>query len=118
MTPQVWGARRTLRAAIRELRCVPPGGERFISWESLPSVVAEASAWIRRQAAELAGHTLLLAAVMPPEAALGLGVAAGQVSEQGWPARLWPIVYRPGDSALVIPNLNLGSSREPSGQLQ
>jgi hypothetical protein len=47
---------------------------------------------------------------MPPEAALGLGILAGQVSRTGWPEIMWPLVYRASTRALVVPRLHLGAS--------
>lgn len=94
---------------IHELRCVPPDDGQF-PWRAIPSLVAASAEFIERKAAELPGHTLLLGAAMPPEAALGLGILAGQVSRTGWPEIMWPLVYRASARSLVVPRLNLGVS--------
>ena len=110
------GLRRTYRADIRELRCVPPAGGRF-PWACYPSLVREVSGWLGRQTASLDGHTVLLGAVMPPEVALGLGIDAGQGSGVGWPQHLWPIVYGTvrETGALVVAHLNLGTAGAGTG---
>jgi hypothetical protein len=94
---------------IHELRCVPPDDGQF-PWLAVPSLIAASAEFIERKASELPGHTLLLGTTMPPEAALGLGILAGQVSRTRWPEILWPLVYRASTRALVVPRLNLGSS--------
>jgi hypothetical protein len=94
---------------IHELRILPPHGTTF-AWPAYPALVAEVSAWIRRKAAELDGRTLLLGANLPAEIALGLGIDAGQPALSGWPAHLWPLVYRPSTDAFVIPGLDLGTA--------
>ncbi len=95
---------------IHELRSIPPASETPFPWRAFPSLVAEVTAWIRRKAAELEGQTLLLGTVMPPEAALALGIEAAQVSQAGWPAHLWPIVYQKSKEALIVPRLDLGTT--------
>ena len=77
---------------ILELRIVPPGSANRFRWEAFPSLVAEASAWVRRHVSRLENRTLLLATVIPPEVAAGLGVDAAQVARINWPQHLWPIV--------------------------
>lgn len=108
---------RGARIEIHELRIVPPDGGKQFPWPSFPALVAEVSTWLRRKAAELQGHTLLLGAVMPAEVAAGLGVDAGQVDRSGWPEHLWPIVFQPTTKALVVPQLDLGAAalRNPPG---
>jgi hypothetical protein len=101
------GTGGTFAAEIRELRIVPSEGTQF-EWRAYPKLVAEVTAWIRRTTTDLDDRTLLLAAVVPPEVALGLGIAAAPPGQPGWPARLWPVVYQQGTGALVVPRLNLG----------
>lgn len=97
------------RADLHELRCVPL--ESQFPWRVFPALAAEAASWMERKAKELTGHTLLLGALMPQEAGLGLGILAGQEARRaGWPAHLWPIVLEPGKRELVIPRLDLGSA--------
>ena len=107
---------RSSRVDIHELRCLPPPGGRF-PWEAIPSLVGTTAEWIERKSAELAGHTVLLGATMLPEAALGLGITAGQVHRTRWPECLWPLLYQPGTDSLVVPRLNLGKGvlRDPEG---
>jgi hypothetical protein len=99
---------------IHELRCLPPPDGQF-PWPAIPSLVAACADWIERKTAELDGHTLLLGTVMPPEAALGLGITAGQVRRTGWPKDLWPLVYHARAGTLVVPHLNLGTAYDRAG---
>jgi hypothetical protein len=95
--------------SIHEFRYMPPAGGRF-PWSVFPSLVSACTDWIERKAADLEGHTLLLAGIMPQETALGLGIAAGQPRRTGWPTNIWPIVYAGSGDNLVIPRLNLGTA--------
>lgn len=88
---------------IYEWRCLPPPGELF-PWAAIPSLVVAAANWIERQAADLAGHTVLLGTTMPPEAALGLGIVAGQIQRTRWPENMWPLIYQQGRSSLAVPS--------------
>ena len=98
-------------AVIHELRCAPPESGTF-PWWTYPELVAVAARWIERKTADLAGHTLLLGTVMPPETALGLGICAGQPSRTRWPKTMWPLIYDKNTGTLVAPYLNLGTSDE------
>jgi hypothetical protein len=80
-----------------------------VPWSEFPALVAACADWLTRQAASLAGRTLLLGAVIPPEVALGLGIRAGQASRGGWPSHLWPLMHSQADG-LVVPRLNLGTA--------
>jgi hypothetical protein len=93
---------------IYEFQSLPPDGQRHFPWAVFPSLADEAAQWVRRTAAELEGHTILAGAVMPPEIAVGLGIAAARADD--WPDTLWPILYRPDDHRLIVPRLNLGCS--------
>jgi hypothetical protein len=99
--------RRSSRVTIHELRCLPPHGDQF-PWHAIPSLVTASTDWIERKSAKLAGHTLLLGAIMPPETALGLGITAGQPQHTRWPQNMWPLVYQTATDSLVVPYLNLG----------
>ena len=107
---------RSSRITIHEWLCPPPPGGLF-PWHAIPSLVAASAAWIEDKSAELAGHTLLLGTTMPPEAALGLGIVAGQARRTHWPENLWPLVYCRDKDSLVVPDLNLGRAalRDPDG---
>ena len=87
---------------------VRPADDGQFPWPAVPSLVAASAEFIERKASELPGHTLLLGTTMPPEAALGLGILAGQVSRTGWPETMWPLLYRASARPLVVPRLNLG----------
>jgi hypothetical protein len=100
---------RPSRVTIHELRCLPPPGGQF-PWPAIPSLVTAAADWIERKSAELADHTLLLGAVMTPEAALGLGITVGRAQHTGWPSNVWPLVYQAATDSLVVPCLNLGTA--------
>jgi hypothetical protein len=105
---------RSSRITIHELRCLPPPGGQF-PWHALPSLVSASTEWIERKSAELAGHTLLLGVIMPPETALGLGITAGHAQHTRWPQNMWPLVYQTATDSLVVPYLNLGTAalRDP-----
>jgi len=100
---------RPSRITVHELRCLPSPGEQF-PWQAIPSLVAAVIDWTERKAAELADHTLLFGAIMPPEVALGLGISAGRAERTRWPRNMWPLVYQTATSSLVVPHLNLGSA--------
>jgi hypothetical protein len=107
------GLSRTSEVQLHELRCLPPPGEKQIAWEAFPALAMACADWIVNKAAELAGHTLLLGAIMPPEIALGLGICAGQVKRVRWPAHLWPLMYQGQADPFVMPYLDLGTARLP-----
>jgi hypothetical protein len=100
---------RSSRITIHELRCLPTPGGQF-PWHAIPSLVAVATDWIERKSVELAGHTLLLGATMPPETALGLGITIGHVQRTRWPENIWPLVHHAATDSLVVPHLNLGTA--------
>jgi hypothetical protein len=100
----------TAPVCIHELRYTPPADAPGFGWEDFPFLAAEAVAWVQRKTAELAGHVLLLGTVMPNEIALGIGIAAGQESCTGWPAHLWPVMYRKPTDSLVVPFLDVGAA--------
>jgi hypothetical protein len=93
---------------LHEFRYDVPGVP-SVPWSEFPALVAACADWLTRQAASLAGRTLLLGAVVPPEVALGLGIRAGRGSRGGWPSHLWPLMYSQAD-CFVAPRLNLGTA--------
>jgi hypothetical protein len=107
------GLTGTFCTEIRELRILPPPGDRLFPWLAYPSLVGEVSRWVRSQGAELPDRLFLMGTVVPPEVALGLGIDSVQIAKPDWPAKLWPILYQAGSGALVIPRLNLGASAFP-----
>ncbi len=104
------GMPRAWHTGVHEFRVQPPAGEGLFPWTAYPALVAAAAAWIRRQAADAAGRTILIGTIVPPEVALGLGISAGQLSAAAWPAFLWPMVFEPGSGEFVVPYLNLGTA--------
>jgi hypothetical protein len=92
---------------VYEWRCLPPPGGLF-PWDAIPSLVTASADWIERKSAEFADHTVLLGTTMPPEAALGLGILAGQAQRTRWPENIWPLIYWSDRNSLVVPHLNLG----------
>jgi len=98
---------RSPRAVVYEWRCLPPPGGLF-PWDAIPSLVTASADWIERKSAEFADHTVLLGTTMPPEAALGLGILAGQAQRTRWPENIWPLIYWSDRNSLVVPHLNLG----------
>jgi hypothetical protein len=108
-------AGRSSHITIHELRCVPPPGGQF-PWKTVPSLVIALAEWIERKSAELAGHTLLLGATMPPETALGLGITVGNAQRTRWPENIWPLVHQTSSNSLVVPRLNLGRAALRDGR--
>ena len=107
---EVIGVKEPVRIQVHELRCVPRDGARTFDWEDFPFLVAIAVDWIQRKAAELEARTLLLGATVPNEVALGIGIAAGRPSCDGWPSSMWPVIYRQPTDTLVVPRLDLGAT--------
>ena len=101
----------TFRTDIYELRVLPPDGRPVFPWTAYPALVCHAAGWIRQRSAALGDHPILIGTVLPPEVALGVGVAAGKLTGSPWPAHLWPIVARPASGGLVVPRLDLGTGR-------
>jgi hypothetical protein len=99
----------TFTTEIYEINCTRPEGSSEFDWTSFPALVALVTDWICRQAKALPGRTLLLATVIPPEVALGTGIVTGQDAQAGWPAHLWPVLFRYETKTLVIPDLDLGA---------
>jgi hypothetical protein len=102
--------RTSAQARIYEWRCTPAGGAPVFGWDQYPFLAESAVTWIQEKAKELAGHALLLGAVLPNEVALEMGISAGRESCADWPAHLWPVIYRKPADTLVVPRINLGAS--------
>lgn len=90
-------------ATLLEWRCLPSRNNEH-PWESYPVLVRSATAWVAGVTEGLTG-VVLLAAAIPQEVGLGIGIVAARTDT--WPARLWPVQWVPG-GRLVIPNLDLG----------
>lgn len=100
--------KESARVLVHELRCAPRDGDQFFRWTDYPYLAALAVEWLQAKAAELPGHALLLGATMPNEVALGIGLLAGRPACDGWPERLWPVIFRPATRTLVTARLDLG----------
>lgn len=103
----------TVTATLLEWRHLPPEGDVNHAWASYPALVRSASEWVGRRGVPLKG-VVLLAALIPQEVGIGIGILAGQ-DGAAWPAQLWPIQAEsdgPGKppKRLVIPGLNLGAT--------
>jgi hypothetical protein len=90
-----------------------------LAWKAFPSAASLIAGWIARQAAEHEAGTVLLAARMPQELAVGLGIQLTQRSwarDDGnrWPQHLYPVVQVSGSDRLAVPDLQLGAAAVPS----
>jgi hypothetical protein len=90
-----------------------------LAWEAFPSAASVIAGWIARQAVEHKAPTVLLAARMPQELAVGLGIQLTQRSwargdRERWPRHLYPVVQVSGSDQLAVPDLQLGSAAVPS----
>ena len=90
-----------------------------LEWKAFPSAASVIAGWLSRQAAEHKARTVLLAARMPQELAVGLGIQLTQRSwargdGEGWPRHLYPVVQVGGSDRLAVPDLRLGAAAVPS----
>ncbi len=90
---------------VAEWRLASAGSAAEVPWLAFPAVAEAIAAWITRQAEHHPSHVFLLAARMPQEIAVGLGIQLGQ-RQSTWPGRLYPVHYAGGE--LFVPNLDLG----------
>jgi len=81
-----------------------------LPWRAFPRVADSIAEWVVRQAAAHRSDVVVLAARMPQELAVGLGVQLGQ-RPSSWPWRMYPAIYDQGE--LVIPELQLGGEAVP-----
>jgi hypothetical protein len=93
---------------VAEWRSASPGTE--IPWADFPAIAEAIATWIAAQAEQYPGHVLLLAARMPQEIAVGLGIQLGQ-RQTAWPDRLYPVWWDGGE--LFVPDLDLGRHSVP-----
>lgn len=82
-----------------------------VPWQAFPAVAEALADWVQQQAAAHPDHTILLAARMPQEIAVGLGIQLGQ-RPTSWPPRVYPVHYTGG--SLVVPDLDLGRGSVPA----
>lgn len=95
-------------------------GSPRLPWPMFPAVAESIAGWVARQAAERPGDIVLLAARVPQEVAVGLGVQLGQRAmelepAERWPRRVYPVFYTAG--GLVVPNLRLGADSVPAQRI-
>ena len=96
---------------VAEWRWVSPDGAAEIPWADFPATTEAIASWIIGQAEDHPDHVLLLAARMPQEIAVGLGIQLGQ-RQSDWPEWLYPIHFVGGK--LVVPELDLGRRSVPA----
>jgi hypothetical protein len=90
-----------------------------LTWKAFPPVASAIADWIVKQAAGHRARTVLLAARMPQELAVGLGIQLTQRSwvrgdGERWPRHLYPVVQVGGTDRLAVPDLQLGAAAVPS----
>lgn len=100
------GLSETVSATLREWRYLPRPGETYHHWRDFPQLVAAAVQWVAEQAAAAPDATILLGALLPQEASIGLGIRS--VRQPDWPSKLWPLHFDRKNNAYTIPRLNLG----------
>jgi hypothetical protein len=92
------------RVPVVEWRLTASDGS-HAPWQAFPVIAENIASWVEEQAAAHPDHVILLAARMPQEIALGVGIQLGQRSVR-WPSWLFPVHYTGG--RLVVPDLDLG----------
>jgi hypothetical protein len=80
-----------------------------LPWKAFPSAAEEIADWIITQHRKHPGHLVLIAARIPQELAIGLGIQLGQ--RQNWPRQAYPVYY--ANRRLVVTDLLLGSESVP-----
>jgi len=95
---------------VAEWRWIGADGAAEIAWEDFPATAEAIATWIVGQAEDHPDHVLLLAARMPQEIAVGLGIQLGQ-RQSTWPERLYPVHFTGGK--LFVPKLDLGRHSVP-----
>ena len=95
---------------VAEWRWAGADGAAEIAWEDFPATAEAIATWIAGQAEDHPAHVLLLAARMPQEIAVGLGIQLGQ-RQSTWPERLYPVHFTGGK--LFVPKLDLGRHSVP-----
>ncbi len=81
-----------------------------LPWRAFPRVADSIAGWVVQQAAAHGCDVVVLAARIPQELAVGLGVQLGQ-RPSSWPWRMYPAIYDQGE--LVIADLQLGAEAVP-----
>ncbi len=81
-----------------------------VPWAAFPNVADAVAEWVVEQSRQHEPDVVVLAARMPQELAVGLGVHLGQ-RPYIWPWRMYPAFRGQGD--LVVPDLRLGAESVP-----
>jgi hypothetical protein len=79
-----------------------------LPWPAFPRVADSIAEWVVKQATAHRCDVVVLAARIPQELAVGLGVQLGQ-RPSSWPWRMYP-----DQGQLVIPDLQLGGEAVPT----
>ena len=95
---------------VAEWRWISATGAAEMPWDDFPAATEAIASWIADQAEDHPDHVLLLAARMPQEIAVGLGIQLGQ-RQSTWPERLYPVHFTGGK--LLVPRLDLGRHSVP-----
>ena len=95
---------RAVRLAQWRLAAAGPAVQ--VPWPAFPAVAEAIADWVSGQAAAHPGHVVLLAARIPQELAVGLGIQLGQRAGT-WPGAMYPVYFTGG--RLVVPDLRLGA---------
>jgi hypothetical protein len=82
-----------------------------LPWEAFPAAAERIADWIAEQAYSYPDHAVLLAARIPQELAVGLGIQLGQRAN-AWPRHMYPVFY--AHQRLVVPQLLLGAESVPT----
>jgi hypothetical protein len=82
-----------------------------LPWPAFPAAAESIADWITEKSAEHPDHIVLIAARLPQELAVGLGIQLGQL-RRDWPRHAYPLHYAHG--RLVIPDLSLGADSVPA----
>ena len=94
---------------VAEWRLTADDGSQ-LPWSAFPRVAETIADWVEQQAAAHLDHVVLLAARVPQEIAVGLGIQLGQRSAT-WPQRVYPVHYT--GECLTVAGLDLGRNSVP-----
>lgn len=95
---------------VAEWRLTADDGS-HLPWPAFPRAAETLADWLEQQAAAHPDHVVLLAARMPQEIAVGLGIQLGQ-RPATWPQHVYPVHYT--GEYLTVPDLDLGRGSVPA----
>lgn len=84
-----------------------------LPWAAFPAVARQIAGWIIERAGEHPDAVVLLAARMPQELAVGLGIQLA-LRAGNWPQQVYPVHWAGPDVGLVVPRLRLGRDSVPA----